>query len=363
MLSLVAIYLAVKFSKWYQERRRLVTMIEKLPGPANVPFIPFLNHAMLMIYLDFLKHSMGTYALAYHVMMNFPKCFPDTGIIRIWLGPRPVVILYSPENIESILTSTTVINKSHEYRFFEPWLGQGLITSKGAKWRLRRKILTPAFHFRILSDFLPIINQEATKLIKKLNDKRYLGEKGECKTFDVNPIISLCTLDAICESAMGVNINCQADENSPYVHALHRVAELALSRTSRPWMWYDFIFNRTEAGRQFKEFTDATHAFTSKVILERKAAWQAQLSLDTHNRSSGATNGQKKETTTKEREKENPPSTKAASFVDDVMSSEFFKGKKRLAFLDLLLHQHLVEKTMTIEQVREEVDTFMFAVS
>jgi cytochrome P450 len=44
--------------------------------------------------------------------------------------------------------------KGEDYRFLHDWLGEGLLTSRGAMWHARRKLLTPAFHFRILEDFL-----------------------------------------------------------------------------------------------------------------------------------------------------------------------------------------------------------------
>lgn len=343
LLTLIAVWLATKLFRWYKRRQKLIEAIEKLPGPPNIPFMPVLNHTLVIIYLDSLKHKLGTFTLAYHVISNVHKLFPRTGICRIWLGWKPVVILYSPENIESVLNSTSVINKADEYRFFEPWIGEGLVTSKKVKWRFRRKILTPAFHFRILNDFLPIMNEEATKLIRKLNQRKYLDKN---KVIDITPLIALCTLDTICETAMGVNINCQADEHSPYVRALHEVGEMALSRVTRPWLWLDSVFYLTESGRRFTAAKNIMHEFTTRVILERKAAWEKELGAGLSSEGSKQSDGQTDNLT-----------------IDQLRASAFFATGKRLAFLDLMLHQHLIEHTMTIDDVREEVDTFMFAVS
>lgn len=353
VIALFFTYLAIRVFQWYKRRRNLSEIIERLPGPGNIYYAPLVNHTSVIIYLDSLKHNLGTFTLVYHVLCSTLKMFPDTGISRLWLGWKPVVIVYSPENIEQVLNSTSVLNKSDEYRFFEPWIGEGLVTSKKTKWRFRRKILTPAFHFRILNDFLPIINEEATKLIRKLNQSKYLNGN----VIDITPLIALCTLDTICETAMGVNINCQDDEHSPYVQALHEVGEMALSRVTRPWLWSDFIFYRTETGRRFTEAKDIMHKFTTDVILERKAAWEKQLSSN----DMSAKNPAKPADSSAEHDIKQAQDNIT---FDDLRNSTFFSsGNKRLAFLDLLLHQHLIEHTMSIDDIREEVDTFMFAVS
>lgn len=80
--------------------------------------------------------------------------------------------------------------------------------------------------------------------------------------------------------------------------------------------------------------------FTYKVITDRKEEW-----IKHHN------------------EKQKIAGTQDDEQLSSVQNSDFFYGgKKRLAFLDLLLHQHLIANTLSLDDVREEVDTFMFAV-
>lgn len=350
IVALIIVWVSMKFFKWYKQHRRLVQAIERLPGPPNIPYSP-LNHAAVVVFLDLvqqlLQHKIGTYTLTYYMLSALNVLYPEIGLCRIWLAFKPIVILYSPENIETLLTSSNVINKAVEYKFLEPWIGEGLITSGRAKWRFRRKIITPAFHFRILDDFLPIMNQEATRLIEKLNQNKYLGTE---QAIDIAPLIALCTLDTICETAMGININCQRNEHSPYVQALYEVGEMVMRRISRPWLWYDCIFYLTEDGKRFIKARDTMHKFTAEVIIDRKAEWERQLQLDSDHleyKSGINVDGQRESLT-----------------MDNMRDSSFFRsGNKRLAFLDLMLQQHLIEQTLSIEDIQEEVDTFMFAVS
>lgn len=65
--------------------------------------------------------------------------------------------------------------------------------STGDKWKTRRKLLTPTFHFKILHDFVSVFNEQAKVLVKKLMPK------ADGKTpVNVFGDITLCTLDIIC---------------------------------------------------------------------------------------------------------------------------------------------------------------------
>lgn len=52
-------------------------------------------------------------------------------VVRAWLGYYLAVFLTDPRDVEVILGSQVHIEKSDEYRFFKPWLGNGLLISKG----------------------------------------------------------------------------------------------------------------------------------------------------------------------------------------------------------------------------------------
>lgn len=59
-----------------------------------------------------------------------------TRIVRLWIGPKLIVFLTDPQDVEIILSSSVYIDKSTEYKFFEPWLGNGLLISTGNYYQL-----------------------------------------------------------------------------------------------------------------------------------------------------------------------------------------------------------------------------------
>ncbi|KAG8179271.1 hypothetical protein JTE90_026735 [Oedothorax gibbosus] len=254
------------------------------------------------------------------------KLFEKEKIFRGYLGLTPLVCFYKPETVEVVLSSTTVIDKSKEYTFLDAWLGQGLLTSSGAKWRYRRKLLSPSFHFTILDNFVPVFYEQSCVLVERL--------KGLCQEpfVDVVPLMTSCTLDIICQTAMGVRINAQGGGQTDYVSAIHETGDTFLYRALRPWLYPNFIFRLTPTGRRFHKNVQRIHNFTRKVIKEKKERMlQGQIS----------------------------PSEEGARPVCDE-GSPSLQRKRRRAFLETLLELHLKDPTFTEEDIREEVDTFMF---
>jgi cytochrome P450 family 4 len=53
-------------------------------------------------------------------------------------------------------------------------------------------MLTPAFHFKILENFLEVFSEKSEILVRKL--QKEIGPQ----SFDIYPYINSCTLDVIC---------------------------------------------------------------------------------------------------------------------------------------------------------------------
>lgn len=52
-------------------------------------------------------------------------------VVRGWIGSKLIIFLTDADDVEVILNSQVHIEKAAEYRFFKPWLGEGLLISSG----------------------------------------------------------------------------------------------------------------------------------------------------------------------------------------------------------------------------------------
>jgi cytochrome P450 len=166
------------------------------------------------------------------------------------------------------------------------------------------------------------MNRQAAILVSKL------GAAHAQPPVNIFPLVTHCALDIICETAMGRSIDAQANSDTEYVRAVYASSDIVFKRQSFPWLWSDWFFALTPLGRRWRHCLTVLHGFTKSVIQERKAEIIA------------AEKKLQEEKTT-----EDP---------DDVGM------KKRMAFLDLLIQESKGGTVLSDEDIRQEVDTFMF---
>ncbi|NP_001165651.1 cytochrome P450, family 4, subfamily V, polypeptide 4 [Xenopus laevis] len=287
---------------------RKCKVMRLIPGPG--PNYPLVGDALL------LKSDAREFFLQ---MCEFAEDFRSEPLLKLWIGPIPFLIVYHADTLEPFLSTSKHVDKAYLYKFLHPWLGKGLLTSTGEKWRIRRKMITPTFHFAILSEFLEVMNEQSNVLVEKLQ-KHADGE-----SFDCFIDVTLCVLDIISETAMGRKIEAQSNKDSEYVQAIYKMADFIQNRQTKPWLWSDSLYAYLKEGKEHNKTLNILHTFTDKAILERAEE------------------------------------LKKMEVKKGDSDPESEKPKKRSAFLDMLLMAtDDAGNKMSYKDIREEVDTFMF---
>ncbi|KAF2900474.1 hypothetical protein ILUMI_05709 [Ignelater luminosus] len=242
-------------------------------------------------------------------------------IFKVYLGfAPPTLIITDPKFLEFVMGSTRILDKSEDYRFLHSWLGRGLLTSGGAKWQKHRKILTPAFHFRILEQFVEVFDFYSNTLVQKL--EKEVGKK----SVDIYPYVTLCSLDTICATSMGTEVNAQNDSESKYVFSVKEMSRIIIDRTFSIFKMFDFFYYFSKDYQKEREALKILHGYTESIIESRKEEL-----------------------------------IKANGHSKDIQNDEDDIGrKKKKTFLDLLLQYKKDGQPLTDKDIREEVDTFMF---
>ncbi|XP_014248923.1 cytochrome P450 4C1-like isoform X2 [Cimex lectularius] len=307
MLETIILGIIVLLFLWWltQPNARFKKFGDAIPGPRPYPYFGDMLTAPLT----------GPNALDKHVALARKY----NGTYRLYMGNILSVVVSSPEDIEAVLTSNSLINKAFTYEFLQSWLGTGLLTSTGEKWHARRKIITPTFHFKILDKFINVFNKHTDVLIKRL--EKHCSQE----SFDVEMLLKRCTLDIICETAMGIETDEKSSVIVDYIKSVERIIQILSDRLTKPWL-----------------FSPITYALSGRYFIERKLLKTLKLFID------------------------EVINMKQSDEADTKSSSEDFDDfgiKKKTAFLEMLLNIKSQPNTIiaTDKDIMEEVNTFMFA--
>ncbi|XP_055522457.1 cytochrome P450 4g15-like [Wyeomyia smithii] len=333
----LAVVATALFHFWMQSRR-YVKLGNLIPGPKAYPLIGNANMLLGLSHDEIMRRAMEL-------------SFVYGSVARGWLGYHLVVFLTEPSDIEIILNSYVHLTKSSEYRFFKPWLGDGLLISNGEKWKSHRKLIAPAFHMNVLKTFVDVFNDNSLAVVKRM--KKEVG-----KEFDVHDYMSEVTVDILLETAMGSTRTGENKEGFEYAMAVMKMCDILHLRQLKIHLRLDPFFNLTSIKREQDRLLGIIHSLTRKVVKQKKEIFEknyAEGNLPSPSLSEIIAKQEPKAETI-------PVISQGSMLTDDLdaIDENDIGEKRRLAFLDLMIETAKTGAELTDEEIKEEVDTIMF---
>lgn len=182
MFIAIGCFLVILIAAYEFYRIKFAHMVEVTKDWPSPPSLPIIGHA---------HHMIGKQP---EQLVSLMQGFFDKygNFVKIWIGPELNFVTSYVKDVEEVLGKNIFNKKAGEYSFLEPWLKEGLLVSDGSKWFKRRKILTPAFHFKVLEEFIEIFERQSQVFVSNLS-----GEIQE-EEIDLYHFVNLQTLDTIC---------------------------------------------------------------------------------------------------------------------------------------------------------------------
>ncbi|KAF7279570.1 hypothetical protein GWI33_007032 [Rhynchophorus ferrugineus] len=299
VLSVIVLILWSIWSKHHIRKK----YFQNVPGPKPVPI--FGNTLDLIAGPKvFLKTISG-----------WMDIFGET--ILVHDGPLSVLLMTMDYDLtQFIYNSSDHIDKGYQYTYLHGWLGNGLLTSTGLHWKLHRKAITPSFHFSILKSFVPIFERISDKFIDKLN------AEVDKDSVEISKLVSVYTLNVICEAAMGLQITDKDETHLKYINSIRNISNIISCRFVSPLHpeLYPFTWNYFKEIRLLKFI----HNFIDNYIGKKKEKLKTYIN--------------------------NEPEVKET----------LTESKEKLVFLDHLIKTTINGRPLSDIELRDEVNTFMF---
>ncbi|XP_061402882.1 cytochrome P450 4g1-like [Musca vetustissima] len=313
--------------EYYRRNTREYKLMDSIPTPKQWPLIG--------------NGHMAFGQNNHQILKLMQEVFRDNGeTIRILLGHLNVVFLTNPADLEIFLSGHKHLEKAVEYRYFQPWFGDGLLISKGHHWRHHRKMIAPTFHQSILKSFVPTFVKHSKAVVGRLSSK--VGEE-----FDCHKYMSETTVDILLTTAMGCKQQPETEKSAEYAQAVMDMCDIIHNRQLKLFYRLDSTYSFTKLRERDNKLMNVILSMTRKVVEDRKKNFNAE----------------ERGIVDRADAKSNKPAAKKDGLRDDLddIDENDVGEKRRLALLDAMME---MEKNPDIKwtdkDVMDEVNTIMF---
>ncbi|KAK9716804.1 Cytochrome P450 [Popillia japonica] len=190
-------------------------------------------------------------------------------VFRAWISVIPAVFVLDPKDIQIILGSSRHTDKSFVYSLMHNFIGRGLISNSGYKWRLHRRLIQPYFNINILDLYTTTFWQSSSRQIKQLETSREVN---------INNFVNSCVLDILHETILGIGSN----ETTLKAESPYRKGEITASiRIQKPWFLLDHVYKFTALAESELKQRSKLYEFTKKILnLKRDSGKSSEQSVN-----------------------------------------------------------------------------------
>lgn len=256
--------------QYHWRRRHLYKLASQLSGPLALPIIG--NGLSFLCKEEDILKAINKISEKY------------TTPIRFWFGPILVIYFSCPEHIEKILSSSKLAYKHEAYDLVKIYLGDGLVSNSGEKYKKHRRLIQPLINLKFASGNIKNMQKHINIYIEKL--KGFCG-KGE---IDVHDFTHRCFADIIGEIMLGTQMGAQIGRNLEFVHASDEMYKVGHARIMRPWLHPEIIYNLTSGKIRQNHITSVTTTFIKdklqKAFQRVKQVAKQQQKLEPNNTTS-----------------------------------------------------------------------------
>lgn len=182
-----------------------------IPGP---PVKNFLTGHLNEFFVETKRRGLPSAEFELQMLLLYGK------VVLLWIYHIPLVVVGSPDIVKETLVTKNYPKSKLLYStlislYGQRFLGIGLVTNMDNEdWKVKRRLINPAFHRKYLRFMVPQMNACCDILIKKLTTA------ANTKT-EVNMVneLSRLTLDIICKVGFGVDFKVISDEDAAFTKA------------------------------------------------------------------------------------------------------------------------------------------------
>ncbi|KAL3866302.1 hypothetical protein ACJMK2_043609 [Sinanodonta woodiana] len=168
-----------------------------IPGPIPIPYLGIIPSIA----------KMGLQETDLRLMQKYGRH------IGTFFGNLPQLLITDPEMIKEILVRrfSEFTNRAQSFRNVE-FFDSAVNVAPGEHWKFLRSTLSPTFSSGKMRNMTPLISRCLEKLIRNAKN---MSEGG--KSVEMKSLFGAFTLDVICSTGFGIEVDSQSNPNDPFV--------------------------------------------------------------------------------------------------------------------------------------------------